>query len=433
MNTTRSNKALKILIVVLCTVFCTVPSRVLANTPLASPFLGVNVNIIDVGVERASTNIGTINFTPNSNVMTVSGQLTCREYYTDTGGCKVYQSGTPTNNKLTITTNLSANITSNTGLSTSYDATYIIEYEFILDNYYIGTFVVDGTTIFVNGTSVSVTSGPYSDLPSTTSISIDSYDLELLDSNKMYWQFPFESYPYIQYLYNQGFEQVGIDNSNNALYPIFQKKTDGYIDRNTVGSGVEHIIVMFSSNSVSGQNGFNTHFKYNSNFTISSYENLRATVAGYLIKVTFKNTGTGNQTLDLQCNNSNGKFTVIFYSNKRSYYNVSDDFALMYGLNNGTADTYQSTSALDQEKQTFDDTVSGYHDLESGFVDDFDSSVSDLPSFNVGTGFGSTFLTSTQWVKQQFDRVTIGTPFGSYLSFTLVLGFALLIIGKVHK
>ena len=54
-------------------------------------------------------------------------------------------------------------------------------------------------------------------------------------------------------------------------------------------------------------------------------------------------------------------------------------------------------------------------------------------NFDVGNQLGSKFLASAQWVRQQFDSLTSNTPFGTVLSFSLILGIALLIIGKAIK
>ena len=86
-------------------------------------------------------------------------------------------------------------------------------------------------------------------------------------------------------------------------------------------------------------------------------------------------------------------------------------------------------------KDTFNDTSSKFNEIEKGFSDDLDSNLNNIStntdfSFNGG---GSYFKNSINWVNTQFNNMTNNTPFGSLLGFSLILGLALLLLGKLFK
>ena len=83
----------------------------------------------------------------------------------------------------------------------------------------------------------------------------------------------------------------------------------------------------------------------------------------------------------------------------------------------------------------FNDTSSKFNDIEKEFTNDLDSNLNSIDtstdfSFNGG---GSYFKNSINWVNTQFNKMTNSTPFGSILGFSLILGLALLLLGKLFK
>lgn len=62
------------------------------------------------------------------------------------------------------------------------------------------------------------------------------------------------------------------------------------------------------------------------------------------------------------------------------------------------------------------------------------TALNDIPvNNNLPTAMGTKFLQSANWVRVQFTRLTDNNPFGSVLSFSLVVGIALLVLGKIYK
>lgn len=122
--------------------------------------------------------------------------------------------------------------------------------------------------------------------------------------------------------------------------------------------------------------------------------------------------------------------------------NVSTDFALKYGFSNtylsninGDSSSNESNNKLNDITNNFNDTSSKFNDIEKEFTNDLDSNLNSIDtstdfSFNGG---GSYFKNSINWVNTQFNKMTNSTPFGSILGFSLILGLALLLLGKLFK
>lgn len=97
----------------------------------------------------------------------------------------------------------------------------------------------------------------------------------------------------------------------------------------------------------------------------------------------------------------------------------------------GTSGSQSAASDLNNQQQTFEGATNDMVNLES----DTFSGVSDaIGNVNVDNNIliGNGFLNAANWVRVQFDNLTSFPAFNSVLVFSLSLGFALLIIGKVR-
>lgn len=414
------------------------PFSVSANTSMPAPFIGVNVTIIGVDVEYRYTSLASVTYTEDTNAVA----LFCDTMQTN--GCRVYRPTTNYNPNNPTFTDFDVSVTiPQQSINYSSTYTYIYEYEFILDNYYVGyitlSFNNTSQTFYINGTSFK-----YSSVSNNFTFSITDYELNLLDNDKQYWIYPIESFTNILTLFNAGFEQVGINSYNNYLYPIFNEDNTKQISNTQVTVAQKKcILVMYTNRSIYNATTFNNFFTYNTNFTISDFKYVQRSTSGWIINVTFENTSSSTQNLNLRSVNSNGKFTVIYNNIYYNSYPVSTDFAIQFGLNNaildnlekianGTTSSNNSSSSLNDANSEFDSTVSDYQQLETGFNDNLDNSMDDIVIEDVNN-LGSTFLSSARWVSSQFNTLTNNTPFGSLLSFSMLIGLALLIIGKVYK
>lgn len=430
-------KASILLSTVITLVSLLMPFSISANQSLPSPFLGININIIDTETYQRITSISTSELTINS---TGANSFQCTNY--GSTGCGQYRftnyTGQGAGTFAPLTFQVVPNLSS-VNVNSNLYSNYIYEYEFILDNYYVGyvNLTINNTSdnYYVNGTSFKVNKNV-----SNLTITVNNYELNLLDSNKTQWFFPIESYSYINHFYTNSFEQVGISQYDNYMYPIFLNDTSKYLARYTYdGNGLIVIFGMYSS-SISSVSTFNSNSSYNSNYTLVSFDTIYAATGFRMVKLTFNNNGSG-RNLNLVFNQAIKIVPVYIGTTSDSY--LSTDFALRYGLTNellsnlniianGTASSNSSSSGLNSANNEFNSTVGDYNNLESSFNNDFNNNLEAInPNDNGLSLMGSKFLQSANWVKVQFDRMTNNTPFGSVIGFSLVLGLGLLIIGRV--
>lgn len=111
---------------------------------------------------------------------------------------------------------------------------------------------------------------------------------------------------------------------------------------------------------------------------------------------------------------------------------VSDD-VLQSLVNMGTSVSQGVSDALENTTSSFDSVSSDYDSLESGFVADMDSSLQDISVTDLSAIDG--FVNSAQWVSSKFtylvgDDLIGSNPLGLALTFSLLLGLAVLIIGR---
>lgn len=109
-------------------------------------------------------------------------------------------------------------------------------------------------------------------------------------------------------------------------------------------------------------------------------------------------------------------FNKIFYSNS----NPSEQEVLQSADNN------------DSNNNDFNDHANTLFQYEDSFSNNFNDATENLQMENPNT-WGDDFISSAQWVKQQYDRMTVGTPIGQVLGFSMVIGFVLLIVGRFMR
>lgn len=427
------------------------PFSISADTNMPDPFVAINVNLYQIEYERMQELYfnGLNGLTPTSariNSATLTQQnygcQTMTDYDVSSGvdmECDRYvSSGTGSIGQHTFTFTLPNNIFSQNINDTTY---YITEFDFILNKSYTGTFTFsykynNGSTqsvdLGVNGDHVTYKVQGNPNLFSDLGVgNIDLTVSELVNS----WLFPIESYPYVFQINNAGFEQVGFTDYSNYLYPIYKNDPSKYIAR-FVGNC--YVIMGIYSSNISTIEQFNNNFTYNSGYTLSEIKTIFAVTGFRIIKVKFDQT-SGNLNLKMT---PDINFIPIYIGGINNT-NLSVDFALNYGLTNRMIDDIYliahgndpSNQSVDDASDQLDETnaiFEDYDSIEQDFNQDMNDSLDNI-DMTTGdpTGFGSKFQTSANWVAMQFNRMTSTTPFGSILSFSLLLGLSLLIIGKV--
>ena len=135
-------------------------------------------------------------------------------------------------------------------------------------------------------------------------------------------------------------------------------------------------------------------------------------------------------------------FIPIFVGTLTNQQYVSTDFALNWNLTNkllsdlnivaqGTTQSNQSASSESAVNQQFASDSQQLMDFEDTMSNNMDTQLQQInTSFDVGNTFGSKFLTSAEWVRNQFNTITNNTPFGTFISFSLLIGLSLLLVGK---
>lgn len=98
---------------------------------------------------------------------------------------------------------------------------------------------------------------------------------------------------------------------------------------------------------------------------------------------------------------------------------------------NGDENTTSSSNSLDSGTSNMSSEFNDYFDMEDSFLDNMSNSMEDIEvSSDLVTD--TNFLAAADWVRTQFNNLTLNSPFGLVVTFTLILGLALLIIGKIR-
>lgn len=101
---------------------------------------------------------------------------------------------------------------------------------------------------------------------------------------------------------------------------------------------------------------------------------------------------------------------------------------------NGNSNSQASISSADQQKSNLDSTSDNYHQLESTFNDDMNSNFNNIDlTANKGLIRNSKFGSSSRWVTRQFNRIVTDTPFELLITYSLTVGLALLVVGKLRR
>lgn len=96
---------------------------------------------------------------------------------------------------------------------------------------------------------------------------------------------------------------------------------------------------------------------------------------------------------------------------------------------NGNSTTTQSTQNLDDTVDDLNDQISEYNVLEGDLVTDFTDSITDLDT-DSELLINSNFLNSAAFFKSTFNTMFSSNPFGWYIRYSLIVGIALLFIGR---
>lgn len=144
-------------------------------------------------------------------------------------------------------------------------------------------------------------------------------------------------------------------------------------------------------------------------------------------------------------NNVSGSIKPYYFGYKQ--YMTNDMSQFLFGESNalevndtlthdlistGTTSSQSVVSQNEAQNLTLTNTVNDLDSLESQFVTDFNTNMN---AINTDTSFllGTNLTSSMNWVRLQFERMTINTVFGSFIQYALLFGLAILVIGRVRR
>lgn len=162
-----------------------------------------------------------------------------------------------------------------------------------------------------------------------------------------------------------------------------------------------------------------------------------------------------NDKLDIVHNDLSNVKTLIVTTNTKldnlhsdlsiinnGLWGISDKITTSNNLLNAIA-TYLSTgnnasnsagTDIDNKTSDLTNVTSTLNNFESSLNTDLTTQMNNI-NFNTSGSIisNNNFLLSSNWVRTQYNRMITNNPFGSMISFSLVIGISLLVIGKLRK
>lgn len=111
---------------------------------------------------------------------------------------------------------------------------------------------------------------------------------------------------------------------------------------------------------------------------------------------------------------------------------VGDFFSYVnyYFLFKGSSDSSSSSSALDNANENLGNSINDYDEIENGQVEDFNTNIGNLNT-DLGILNLSDFTTTAMWLSNQMTRIVTSNNVIQYMiTFSLIIGFALVLIGR---
>lgn len=284
--------------------------------------------------------------------------------------------------------------------------------------------------------------------------SINSNISQLVSTNdNIMYNFPIESYTFINSLYRRDYIIDDYTTNFNYKYPIFNLKRNQYLVYNyylgAPSTGNNEIDLIFGTTEyINNLTAFQNFFRISNIDNVSiKFDQLYFTYNNnynYIIKLTFTNNNTSGKSITIQSLVDTKVMPI--YLNYSSKKNLSSDFALTYNLSNRLLDDidYIAHGSI-PSNNSVNNAISTNNTAQSTFVQEeqlinnqelaMQQNLDNLDISNKNNNlFGnSKFIASAQWVKTQFDWFTNNNAFGYLITFSLVIGIALVIIGKLRS
>lgn len=255
--------------------------------------------------------------------------------------------------------------------------------------------------------------------------------------------------------------------STVTQYRQLVKYPTSYTSDNRIRVTTEPIYILYFSNFNTTTNNL-VVYESNSNYHVNATRvtsDSQSLVAGVFYLICLKIWAdsvptTGNTkgytfaSIDLGFRNSNSydypepyNILPIYYGSKYTmpedvyYYifnepkpNLSYDATTYELLNNGNEFTQDSINDFNTTSNDLTSITSDLHDFESDLESDLITQMNAIDINESGSIISNNnFLLTSNWVRTQYNRMITNNPFGSMISFSLVIGISLLVIGKLRK
>lgn len=259
------------------------------------------------------------------------------------------------------------------------------------------------------------------------------------------YDFPFESFYPNYFMMYQGYEILDINTYYYWTYPLFKIPSNGMIANHYISNGQYFYLITigYGFNNLNAISSLlDTALTPVSVRTLDLYNMSNTDLR--LNLVTFRNDNASGKVPIYNRYTNNVMFIYMGTSDINGVLNISTDFALRFGLNNkllndlhlianGTAQSSsaaQSSDSANSQLQTDSNTL---FQQENGFKSDMQNSMQNIDTTFRLDNMGTKFVNSAQWVRTQYENLTNNTPFASLITFSLITGLALILLGKVYK
>lgn len=100
-------------------------------------------------------------------------------------------------------------------------------------------------------------------------------------------------------------------------------------------------------------------------------------------------------------------------------------------IENGNNNSQQKEQALNTQTTQMQNKMNQFQNIEDTAGDNMNSALNNINT-NPSLLSNNKFLVSADWIRQQFNRIVTNTPFEAVITFCLVFGLGLLLLGKVR-
>lgn len=274
-------------------------------------------------------------------------------------------------------------------------------------------------------------------------------------NNSLSYQFPIESVNFISSMDSYNYSPSSFNTLSYNVYPVYDlpagsefmiatvNPSNDKANDYTIIFGVnKNVYNATSFNSLLDHSSTNTYSNYTFEYVETLYRNNLAPfsiVKGHL----FSN---DNQTQTVRFKVAQALKFMPVYANYTPLLNLSTDFALQFNLDNrllldiealnqGSQESQSAGDNIDNVSSSLDTASDQLHNFDTQYLNNMNTQMNNIDFTGDGVALinNGNFLSSANWVRTQFNRMTSNNVFGTMIYFSLVLGLSLLVLGKLRK